>query len=211
MGAILGRCHGGCIFAEDPALTAPLARPVWRAELDPAVLGVSVAAAGGDKRDWFEPHRFERLLTLIEERDGREHLVLSDGFRHLRLAIEEGSLADMRPVVLHVHLRGIVTARTQLVPLRRFLGVCRTGRFSDALFPCDRRVRRGLEVLRVHDALRAGASQREIAIDMFGAARVPTDWRIASDSLRSRVRRLVREARRMAGGGYRGLADGRDM
>lgn len=200
---------GGCTFAADPALCAPQARPVWRAEIDPAVISVSVAAPGEDRCDWFEPRRFERLLTLVEEGDGHEHIVLSDGFRRLRIAIEEGSLADMRPVTLRFRVEGMATARAQLLSLRRFLGLCRTGRFSDALFPRDKRVRRGLEVLRVHDALRAGASQREIAADLFGPERVPADWRIASDALRSRVRRLVREARRMAGGGYRQPVAGR--
>ncbi|QNG49728.1 DNA -binding domain-containing protein [Sphingobium yanoikuyae] len=69
----------------------------------------------------------------------------------------------------------------------------------------NRPLDRWLMALRVQDALIAGASQREIAIALFGAERIPVDWRSASDSLRSRVRRLVREARILAGGRYRGL------
>jgi hypothetical protein len=60
-------------------------------------------------------------------------------------------------------------------------------------------------MLRVHDALAAGASQREIASVLFGAERVEADWLGTSESLRSRVKRLVRDARAMARGGYRSL------
>jgi len=70
-----------------------------------------------------------------------------------------------------------------------------------ALFPAERRVERLIDVLRVADALSAGASQREIAVVLFGIERVSSDWRTVSDSLRSRVRRLVREARRMTARG----------
>lgn len=110
-------------------------------------------------------------------------------------------------MLLRYDIGGIVgvEAEARLLPLRRLIGLHRTGRFLPSLFPRDRRVDRSLVALRVHDALNAGASQRDIAIALFGSERIASDWRAVSDSLRSRVRRLVREARRLAGGGYRGL------
>ena len=93
----------------------------------------------------------------------------------------------------------------RFVPLRRRASLFRTGGFLPPLFPPDRRVERLIQVLRVDDALSAGASQRAIAEVLFGSERISTDWRIASDSLRSRVRRLVRDARRTAEGSYRKL------
>jgi hypothetical protein len=60
-------------------------------------------------------------------------------------------------------------------------------------------------VLRVSDALAAGATQREIARALFGAAAVERDWNDRSDALRSRLRRLVRDARALTAGGYRQL------
>lgn len=60
-------------------------------------------------------------------------------------------------------------------------------------------------MLRVHDAIGRGASQREIGAALFGEERVARDWVGESDSLRSRVRRLVGEAHAMARGGYRQL------
>jgi hypothetical protein len=64
---------------------------------------------------------------------------------------------------------------------------------------------RWLTVLRVHDALLDGASQREIGAALFGEDHLHRHWDGASDSLRSRVRRLVQEARATARGGYRQL------
>ncbi|WP_412072788.1 DUF2285 domain-containing protein [Sphingopyxis sp. GC21] len=104
-------------------------------------------------------------------------------------------------------------AEAQVLPLRRLAGLYRTGQFLPALFPRERKVERLIEVLRVADALSAGASQREIAACLFGTERISRDWRAASDSLRSQVRRLVSRARHMAAGGYRSFLaiDGTDM
>ena len=100
---------------------------------------------------------------------------------------------------------GLPGAAAKVLPLRLFLELCRTGRFAASLFPPDRRLGRWLTVLRVLDALRAGASQREIAGALFGDDRVVDDWRGGSDTFRSQVRRLVRDARSLAAGGYRRL------
>jgi hypothetical protein len=131
--------------------------------------------------------------------------VLSDGWHHIRLDVEQGRLTGQDAVLLHFRLRGLESAESRLLPLRRLLDLCRHRRFARTLFPRDPRIARGIEMLRVHDALSAGASQREIGEALFGTGRVRSDWNDGSDSLRSRVRRLVREARDMARGGYRQL------
>lgn len=74
-----------------------------------------------------------------------------------------------------------------------------------SLYPPDRRVDRWIVVLRVHDAMLAGASQREIARVLFGDDPGTPAGTDRSDSLRSRARRLAADARRMADGGYRAL------
>ncbi|MBB6426973.1 DNA -binding domain-containing protein [Sphingopyxis sp. JAI128] len=163
--------------------------------------------ADAEDSDRFDVERVVRWPTIVGGADGREHAVLSDGYRHLRLDIEEGSLAAGRPILLRYRLDGVLArdVETRLAPLRRLAGVLRTGRFPPALFPRERRIERLIDVLRVADALHDGASQRDIAATLFGEERIASDWRIASDSLRSRVRRLVREARRMTTSGWRNL------
>ncbi len=138
--------------------------------------------------------------------------MLSDGYRRIRIDVEEGSFAGGSPILLRYAIHGAVDRDTEarLLPLRRLAGLFRTGRFLPALFPVERRIERLIDVLRVADALEAGASQRDVAAALFGSERVSSDWLGVSDSLRSRVRRLVREARRLAAGGYRGLLRGDD-
>ena len=92
-----------------------------------------------------------------------------------------------------------------MLTLRRFLGLCQHRRFGTSLFPPEPQTLRWLDMLRVHDAMGEGASHREIASELFGEGRVADDWNGTSDSLRSRVRRLVQDARVMAAGGYRNM------
>ena len=57
-------------------------------------------------------------------------------------------------------------------------------------------------ILRTIDTMEAGASQREIAVGLFGAEAVERDWSAASSYLRLRVQRLTNLARALLDGGY---------
>lgn len=149
--------------------------------------------------------RIARWLAIAVDEAGREHVVLSDGWHHIRLDVEEGRLTDEQAVTLHYRLHGLASAETRLLPLRRLLALCRNRRFAKSLFPPDPRIGRGIAMLRVHDAVADGASHREIGEALFGKDRVRCDWNDASDSLRSRVRRLLRDAKAMGHGEYRQL------
>lgn len=199
------RCSGGCTFAEHPGRAAPQARIIWHADLDPGTIVLSAIPADPTHPQSLNLDRLAHWLTIVVDTEGREHAVLSDGWHHVRLDIEEGCLTGQRAVQLDFRLRGLASAEAQMLPLRRFLHLCRTQRFARSLFPPDPRGARLVDMLRVHDALGHGASHREIGAALFGEARVAQDWAGPSDSLRSRVRRLVREARAMARGGYRQL------
>jgi hypothetical protein len=198
-------CPGGCTFAEHPDLPAPEARLIWHADLDPGTLGVTAFPADPTDPDSIRIDRIASWLVIATDDCGCEHAVLSDGWHHIRLDIEEGRLEGQEAVLLHYRLGGLASAETRLLPLRRFLDLCRHRRFARSLFPRDPRIDRGIEMLRVHDAIGQGASQREIGAALFGDERIHRDWSDGSDSLRSRVRRLVRDAHSMARGGYRQL------
>lgn len=144
-------------------------------------------------------------VTIVQGPDGGEHLALTDGLRRIRLDVREGTLLGGASARLTYDLAGLRGVEPRILTLRRFLALWKHRRFVRTLFPPERRLGRWLDQLRVADALDVGASQREMAEALFGAARVRDEWHGSSDSLRSRVRRLVREARRMAGGGYRDL------
>jgi len=197
--------NGGFTFAERPDLEAPEARIIWRAELDPGTLDVIATPTIGDDPDGVDPAALAPWLTVAADQDGHEHAVLSDGWHHIRIDLDAGSLADGAPVVFTYRVRGIAGAVSKILPLRRLIHLCRHHRFAASLFPADLRVERWLLLLRVHDALADGASQREIAAALFGEERAAAEWASASDSLRSRTRRLIRDAEKMAKGGYRSL------
>lgn len=198
---------GGCTFAEDPAIAAPQARLLWRADLDPGTLIVEAAQARPADRDAIDPIEFARWLTLMRGPAGFEHAVLSNGRHHIRFDVVAGTLAE-GPVILHYQLHGTVSARDRLLPLRRLIAFSLHRSFPSTLYPLDSRIERGLVTLRVADALAAGASHREIGIALFGEDRVLAEWEGGSDSLRSRVRRLAAQARRLGQGGWRALLGG---
>lgn len=199
------RARGGCTFAEDPARSAPEARIIWHADLDPATLPVIAIPTDRADPDGLDLERVAAWLTVVTDPDGYDHAVLSDGRHHIRLDVAQGRLAGETLVHLHYRLHGLGSAEAGLLPLRRLLHLQHHRRFARSLYPRDPWIERGIQLLRVHDALADGATQREIGAVLFDEARVAEDWNDRSDSLRSRIRRLVREAKTLALGGYRDL------
>ncbi len=197
--------NGGFTFAEHPGIAAPEARIIWQADVDPATLRVAVIPVYQAGPDHLEIARLAPWLSVVTDGEGHEHAVLSDGWRHVRIDVEAGSLVEGGLVLLEYRLAGLASAQSSATALRRFLQLAIHRRFAVTLFPPEPRMTRWLTLLRVSDALRAGASQREIGRVLFGDERVDQDWDGHSDSLRSRVRRLVRDTRAMARGGYRAL------
>ena len=64
-----------------------------------------------------------------------------------------------------------------------------------------------MELLRALDGRLGGKSLRQIAVDLYGEARVAKEW--SSDgSMRGRVRWRVKQALRLMNGGYRELISG---
>lgn len=197
--------RGGCTFAEDPARSAPEARIIWHADLDPGTLRVEAISTDRVDPDGLDLEGVAAWLTVVTDPDGYDHAVLSDGRHHIRLDVAQGRLVGETRVHLHYRLHGIGSAEAACLPLRRLLHLQHHRCFVRSLYPRDPWIERGIQLLRVHDARVDGATQREIGAVLFGEARVAEDWNDRSDSLRSRVRRLVREARTLALGGYRDL------
>lgn len=188
---------------ENPRLAAPDARPIWSAGVHGPVLP-ALGAGPGPASDAFDLARFAAMATILKVPQGREHLLISDGLRTIRLDILAGTVTG-GPVQLGYLLTGFEAAERPLMTLRRLLALQRTGRFSCLLHRPESRARRWILMLRTHDALAAGADQREIATALLNRAAAERRWRSDAPSLRSQVQRLVRAARQMASGGYRKL------
>lgn len=199
------RNNGGFTFAEDPGRAAPDARIIWRADLDPAALHLDAIPIDPRNPEGIDVARLTPWLSSVTDALGRQHAVLSDGWHHIRLEFDHGSLIPGARVFLRYHLGGVRAVDPSLLALRRFLYLYRHRQFAATLFPRDRRVERGLDVLRVHDALRAGASYREIGRELYGEQRIDEQWLADGQSLRHRVVRLAKDARRTAQRGYLSL------
>lgn len=183
-------CRFGLHRFEPWNLGCPLARPIWRADTNPAVL---TARAVEPSDDPFDLVPLLPLASCHTDGSGQEHWLLSDGWRQVRLDLVGGTLIA-GPVNLRYRLSGLRRAEPQLRTLSRLIGLARNGRFLTSQFPPEQRAARWALVLRVHDALAAGATQRQIAECLFDLPDTRR-WRITAPSWRRRVQRLVEAAR----------------
>ena len=190
---------------EDPALVAPLARPVWRSDRFAPVIRATAEPWRQDS-DALDPNRLETLATLIRGRKA-EHVLLSDGQRSVRLDTA-GVRLDAGPLRLRFGIAGFGELRSQLPALRQLAALAALGRFAGGPHPPVGRARRMVLMLRARDAVVAGATQRSIAAELLSGTAGETRWRVRSPSLRSQVQRLVRSARLMASGGFWELLSG---
>ncbi|WP_407695508.1 DNA -binding domain-containing protein [Sphingomonas psychrotolerans] len=131
-------------------------------------------------------------------------MVLSDGRHHLRLDVR-GDFSVREPRAYQYRLHGIKRARHELASLRTFLRLCAGTKLPNASCSDVLKRERLITLLRVFDALSAGASQLEIAKSLYGEARAREEWRGPSDSMRLRVRRLIAQSRLLGRGGYKQL------
>lgn len=191
----------GLVAFEAADLAVPRARPLWRSLEHPYVLRVDPGGSGA--ADVFDFKSRQRFARVVQDKAG-DHLLLSDGFRTIRLDAPTGTLTS-GPVALRYSIDGVAAAERPLLTLRRFLALARTGRFSRSLHRRETRSGRWILLLRTWDALASGADQRGIAEQLLSHSVSEAGWRIREPSVRSQVQRLVRSARRLASGGYREL------
>ncbi|MFT3966310.1 MAG: DUF2285 domain-containing protein [Sphingobium sp.] len=195
----------GCPFAasaDEDALTAP---PFWLPSADPSVLPVA-AIPPQHMEDALDVMDLGQMVTVFRDRSGAEHVQIGPAPRPIRLYVETGTVLR-GPVALHASLCSCAV-QSRLRTLRRLLDLERLGRPRTQDDVPDARGVRLAFVLQVLDGYDAGASQREIAIALFGRERVRTDWNGYSDYLRSRICRAIRLGQSLCDGGYRNLLRG---
>jgi hypothetical protein len=196
------RCWG-CLNVAAADRGADANQLLWSAAVDPSVLVVAAlpastpAGAAFDLADWGD------RLTIVQG-SLAEHILVRPGCGQLRFDVCAGTILQ-GPVRLFVD----VTINDAAA-----ISTARLARFRNALSrdPADlsapRRSRahvRQIAALRTFDALTDGASIRDVAIVLFGEARVRAEWLDPSEALKSTCRRLIVLARRMSEGGYMSL------
>lgn len=176
---------------EDPVCSSALARVWWRRDVDPFVLTAAAAPCAGGEA--FSPDLLP-VAAAIERLAGAERLLVTDGAHSLRVDIVAGTLLE-GPAHLTWQLPGLVAAAAPMQALARFIALCRTGVLRRGTYPTPAAARRWALLLRVSDALDAGASQREIAAALFGEEAIGRRWRVNAAARRTQIQRLVRQTR----------------
>lgn len=194
----------GLCFAGPGPAADPTPAVIWRAEVDLAMPSVIAAPAMPDDPAALDLKTLDLPVIVIQSASGQQHVLVCDGANRLRYSIVEGDgLAG--PAKLAMPLPALGAGAASLASLRALIHLRDSGRLPKGSVRDGGRARRWADALRAHDARRDGASQREIAVLLYGAARVAADWASASDYMRMRVQRLVRGAETMVAGGYRAM------
>lgn len=182
----------------------PIPAVIWRWQVDPSVAVFSASPSFSDDPDALDLRRSNLAVLVVRTDGGGQHVVVSDGPRRLRFAIVEGDVLAS-PVrcryLLPPHSMGVGS----LDGLRAFVALRDTGRLPSIAGRSPPKAGRWVQIIRAHDARGQGASQRDIAMLLFGEARVHEDWAGRSDYMRMRVQRLLRAAEDLVAGGYRAL------
>lgn len=190
----------GLRFALPSAGDSALPAVQWDWTCDPSVLPViAIPSAGG-----FDLRDIPFATVVLCRAGGREHVLIADGPRCIRIEVRCGTLLG-GPVRLDYHLHGDNDVRAKIMTLRRLAALCRLGRFPATLFPPERRARRWAMALQAWDGRRTGASHRDIACVLRGEAAVRDEWYGESDHMRTHIKRLLRTANTLIGGGWRYL------
>lgn len=201
--SLAGRAPGLCFVGEGPP-GDPLPTPLWhwRADGSVPVLAVERSSAGDPAA--IDLGGLDLATLVVRTDDGDQHVLVSDGARRLRLAVVQGDVLA-GPSAFRFHLPVPSMGVGSLEGLRLLIALRDTGRLASGNASAPAKAPRWLQILRAHDARRAGASHRDIAVSLFGEARVREDWNAGSDYMRMRVQRLVRAAEQAVAGGYRTL------
>jgi hypothetical protein len=190
------------LWASSPNADATTASVIWNPAVTGHVLDVVAlppkASFGGQVLD-LEFIATEKTLFLAP--GGMQQLLLRNGIHSLQLNISGTRITD--PVALFVD-----TAVPEDHPeiQTRLLKCFRKLRTSGALraecFVPHVYARRAERVLIALDGHLAGVSHREIAVAMFGAARVARDWSDPREHMRDTVRRAISRGLVLMNGGY---------
>jgi hypothetical protein len=189
---------------EDPRLDARRARPMWTAAAWSCAL--RVAAKPAKSAGGFDIMALGDASMITGTSIGEHWLEFDDG-HSLRLDVTEGTLAR-GPVRLWLELRGPREIRTAISALRQLAELWCGRDLPAGAILSPARAARLLRLLRVADALAAGASQRSIAEILFNPRVRAPHWRFEHASVRLQAQRAVRNARAMTDGGYRRILSG---
>ena len=189
----------GCLCTGRPDIDARSANVFWLPSQTAGILRMHAVPANA-KLDTtlFDLRRQPCPVSLLTMPDGMQHLLFNGTGHGIQLAVSGASLLE--PVYLLADsLLGRREAKSRIEALHRYNDFIAGTPSPPSTNEQTKRLR---QVLQALDGSLAGASNRDIAIALFGPERVEADWTDPGENLRDRVRRAVKRGRDLMNGGY---------
>lgn len=196
----------GLQFFPDPDRSALEIRPFWIPEVLTKSLD-AIIELKHQARAHAEPLRWDHLPGekhfLIGPGRRPKLLIASQGYA-AQLAIDEQTVPVPQALFLSIKIGAAQMDAGKLKPIEEFARFCSgsaivreplRGRAPEAL----------RDALIALDGHLAGATQRQIAGEIFGAECVEEDWATGVKSYKSRTRRLIQKGVELMENGYRNL------
>ncbi|MEP2758696.1 MULTISPECIES: DUF2285 domain-containing protein [Alphaproteobacteria] len=191
----------GLLLFETPDRDAREANIFWMPEFCPSVLPVVASQNVGHVSGRFLNLSRLRCRNVLIPGEDIQHLLCADQGRFLQLSVTGECLT--RPVQVLANVLPMTPySETRWRGFRRLNDLVCTETLRTKFYPPDLGARRLSRVLQALDGYLAGASQREVAVALFGAERVEADWRDPRNHLCDQVRRAIRRGRDLMNGGY---------
>jgi len=189
---------------EDPDFDGRVANVFWRRQACRHVLPLTATAESADGEG--HPLSLEHLhcRVAVHRHADRCHVLFAESGRSLQLEISGDANID-QGILLTPALPPPGMGAPRLLAIRRLADLMTHGQLRPSLYPPERRAPRLARVLQALDGSLAGLPQRDIAIALFGEARVERDWHHPHNYLRDHVRRAIIYGRELMEGGYRRL------
>ena len=192
----------GLMTGCDPQLDCRSSVVFWDPDLCGRVLRLNAIPVEAGRGCEFHLSDVMCKSVLLRTGDGAQHLLFRDGCYALQLFVEGESLA--KPVHL-MPARPLDRDSDQFRSYQCFVDFLVSSRLLPSHFPPTYLGGRLKCVLRALDGDLAGASQRRIAVMLFGQVRVDNEWCAVGRPLRDKVRRAIHRGHDLMRGGYRTL------
>lgn len=195
----------GCLNVASADDDAKANQLLWSAAVHSSVVTVAALPPSTRAGTFFDLAEWGNRVTIVRG-SHVEYLLVRARRSQLRLDVYGGSVLQ-GPVRLFID--PATSGATAMSPagLIRFRNALSHDSADLVALSRNRAHVRQVWALRTFDALADGASIRDIAITLFGEARVRAEWLEPGESMKSTCRRLIVLARRMGDGGYRSLLD----
>lgn len=140
-------------------------------------------------------------VTILAEPNRHHHILFSQAGRALQIDLR-GAIEPSATSIAIAAMPRLERLSPQIHALRSLADLARNRCLRPALYPPAARGARFARVLQALDGWLAGATQREIAVALFGEHRVDEGWSEPRQSLRDQTRRAIARAKALMTGGY---------